>query len=417
MVTQCVEDGSIDVQVRRLFAPVVKTVVDNGSNHMAFRCACSFFLDEGCHGQQLPQIQLIFCDIGFIMTVLDHQIGVALVQGRKSIIKFLGEAVVEAVQHFFQSLPGGAVFIEVIGVGEEEAFQTVLITTLDPFQEPVFVQFTGCGPGFQIGNLADALGFQKSENLTAAVTFRNQHIFDNHSVAGTGTHLVHQCMVVIDGVQCERAGGDLFFCFRQICIQKEQLRIPNQTGLMKLVSDGFHGIFCGDGNGYDLFLSAKGQYIRCTDPQETSHGHTNGQNQQQPYHGSQHMGDTQKTCTFLPLGPAFADGPFRFDRGLLPDILVICELNIKFLGLIGGRFDGLRYGYLFSFGGNRDVLRIVDRQIQLCCVNIDAIGFFKIFRQVFVQFKFQFFIECIAGCGDLCRKGIDQSVIIHIGIG
>ena len=58
----------------------------------------------------------------------------------------------------FQNLSGRGVLVEIVGIGEEEALQTVGIAPLHTLQEPVFIQFSAGGIGGNIDGTLEVCG-------------------------------------------------------------------------------------------------------------------------------------------------------------------------------------------------------------------------------------------------------------------
>ena len=212
MLTQCVKDGSVDAQIAFVNLILGQTVIDNGSDGFAFRGAGGFFFNQRSDDDQILHAQLIFLDIAVGAAVVAHHSGKAIVQRCQLCQGFLLlNSGLEAQQHFTQRLTGRGAGIEVVGIGEEVTFQTVLIAALNAFQEPEVLEFAVGRVLFQIRGGADALFFQQGKNLAAVVAFGNQNILDNLTEGGVGGHAVDDGMVVIHGIQGEGAGGDFAF--------------------------------------------------------------------------------------------------------------------------------------------------------------------------------------------------------------
>ena len=297
LAVQCVDDGGIDVQIG-ILAGIIQTVVDDRGDFKAFGNISGFLFNHGGDDDDLPN-------------------GVA-VQIFQLFLHDIRKGGIKGVQHLLQHTLRLVVFVEVVGVGEQVALQTVLITTLYALQEPVFIQLTIGGVCLQLGYGADFLFFQKLEDLGTGVAFRDTQILYDLQAASAGGHDGYQRHVVVDdglvifvdGGEIVSAGLDLLLRVRKVCVELEQAGILDQTGILQLLGDGIHVIAFVDGHGGGFGLTAQSQHICGAQPSKTAHRYADSHDDHQPNDSGDQMGQAQQTVAFFSLGTTLFHGQF-----------------------------------------------------------------------------------------------------------
>ena len=119
-------------------------------------------------------------------------------------------------------------------------------------------------------------------------------------------------MIVVSGVQVVDARVDVLFGIGNACVQPEQAAVADQAVVIQLLNNIVHGVGLVDGHGNGFVLPSEGQHIRRAHPDHPSGGDADGNDQDEPHHGGENVGNSEQTLALFALGAALSR---LMDRG------------------------------------------------------------------------------------------------------
>ena len=207
-----VENGGVNTQRHT----GIQTVKDDGGYKSSFvnplfGVNSGFLFDERSNREHLIERQAP------VRRLLEHVC-------RKDIVKALKELV--------DGAGGLHTHIELVGIREEEAFQSGHIPRLDSLKEGVFIVGV-CGSLHQVIIAADAVFFQLPEDLFQRIAFRYGDL-NGHGRTGAGLHILDQRAVVKGGFQLIAARRHLGIRVGDLAEELKQPFILNEPRLLQL---------------------------------------------------------------------------------------------------------------------------------------------------------------------------------------
>ena len=148
-------------------------------------------------------------------------------------------------------------------------------------------------------------------------------------------HIIHQGVIVIQGVQLIGADGQVIHNIGKLTVYLKQAGVADKACPVQLLGNTIQGVGLGDGDIHCLIRTTKGQHVGSAHPQHPAQRSTNGDHERQPNDGGQDMGDTQQTV-----------GVFVFRSSLSHDGgLLLRRLRYGFFCFfcLGGRFFLCRF--------------------------------------------------------------------------